>query len=56
MSKAYEQSGVSLEAGYESVNRIKNISQKRIVQEYFRELDHLVLCLIYRHLITKTLS
>ncbi|MDO5348023.1 MAG: phosphoribosylformylglycinamidine cyclo-ligase, partial [Bacillota bacterium] len=23
MSKAYEQSGVSLEAGYESVNRIK---------------------------------
>ena len=36
MSKAYEQSGVSLEAGYESVNRIektrsKNTSQRGIL-------------------------
>ena len=29
MAKSYEQSGVSLEAGYESVRRIKNILLKR---------------------------
>ena len=56
MSKAYEQSGVSLEAGYESVNRIKKHIAKTNRPGVFSGIDHLVLCLIYRHLITKTLS
>ena len=44
MSKAYEQSGVSLEAGYESVNRIK----KHVAKGYSLELELLEPCLTYR--------
>ena len=51
MSKAYEQSGVNIHAGYEAVERISSHVERTMRKEVLGGLEVLVLLLIYLNLI-----
>ena len=55
MSNAYEKAGVNIEAGYESVERMKSHVARTVEKVLQERLAVLAECSIYLHLIIKSL-